>query len=77
MLEREPNDSAGQAQPISIPSVVEGMIGRPGDVDSFKFAVKPGEKLRLRFGVWIHSGKDASDKELENMYQSYIKLAGK
>jgi hypothetical protein len=43
--EREPNDTVTQAQHISIPSVVEGRIGRPGDVDGFKFSAKPGDKL--------------------------------
>jgi len=44
-LDREPNDRAAQAQAVSIPGVIEGVIERPGDLDSFKFAVKPGEKL--------------------------------
>ncbi|MCE9526993.1 MAG: PmoA family protein [Planctomycetales bacterium] len=39
--------------------------------------VKPGEKLRLRFGVRVHSGKETSDKKLESEYQSYVKRAGK
>ncbi|MBC7856853.1 MAG: PmoA family protein [Pirellulaceae bacterium] len=42
-----------------------------------RIEVKPGEKLRLRFGVWIHSGKGTSDKELESVYQDYVKRAGK
>ena len=45
VAEREPNDGAREAQEISIPSIVEGAIGQPGDVDSFKFTVEPGQKL--------------------------------
>src|SRR5207247_3246053 len=41
----EPNDSATQAQHISIPSTIEGTIEHPCDIDNFKFTVKPGEKL--------------------------------
>lgn len=39
--------------------------------------VKPGEKLRLRFGVWVHTGKETSNKELDSSYQAYVKRAGK
>ncbi len=45
--------------------------------DKSRVEVKPGEKLRLRFGVWIHSGKARSDEELENSYKTYVKNAGK
>jgi hypothetical protein len=45
VAEREPNDTDTQAQNISIPCVIEGRISRPGDIDSFKFSAKPGEKL--------------------------------
>jgi len=44
-VEREPNDSAAQAEAISIPVVIEGRIQHPGDLDSFKFKVEPGQKL--------------------------------
>ena len=30
---------------ISIPAIIEGSIERPGDIDSFKFKVDPGQKL--------------------------------
>ncbi len=49
--ESEPNDKleksaelgiTGIAE-ISVPGIVEGTIGRPGDVDYFKFKVKPGQ----------------------------------
>lgn len=39
--------------------------------------VKPGEKLRLRFGVWIHSGKETSEKDLEISYQDYVQGTAK
>jgi len=45
LLEREPNDTASEAQHFSVPSMIEGRIDRPGDVDTFKFSAKPGDKL--------------------------------
>jgi len=43
--EQEPNDSATQANKISLPALIEGTIERPGDVDSFRFRVEAGQKL--------------------------------
>lgn len=78
VLEEEPNDSPRQALPISIPSIVEGTIGRPGDVDYFKFHVKSGQKLAFeietglfsqyfspRLGVWDGNGQEV----LTNIYR--------
>ena len=45
VVEREPNDRAAQSANTSVPAVIEGTIGYPGDVDSFKFKVDPGQKL--------------------------------
>ena len=39
--------------------------------------VKPGDKLRLRFGVWIHSGKEAGREEAAKAYEEYIQNAAK
>src|SRR5262245_34250201 len=39
-IEHEPNDQASQSESISIPTVIEGTIARPGDLDSFKFKVE-------------------------------------
>ena len=45
VAEREPNDRAAQSPSTSVPAVIEGTIGYPGDVDSFRFKVDPGQKL--------------------------------
>jgi WD40 repeat protein len=45
--EQEPNDSATAAQRITVPAVVKGAIGRPGDTDCFRFAARAGETLVL------------------------------
>ncbi len=45
VAEREPNETPDKALEISVPAMVEGSIDHPGDVDSFKFKVKPGEQL--------------------------------
>ena len=43
--ESEPNDSIQEALQISVPSIVEGRIGRPADIDNFRFRVEAGQKL--------------------------------
>lgn len=43
--ETESNDDPEQAQAFSMPAVLEGTIGRPGDVDHFRFKAKAGQKL--------------------------------
>ena len=45
IVEVESNDTVDLAQYISVPSVIEGAIGQAGDIDTFKFAVKPGQRL--------------------------------
>jgi Family of unknown function (DUF6807) len=42
-----------------------------------KVPVRPGEKLRLRYGVLIHSGPPNSHPDLAAAYQDYLRLAGK
>jgi hypothetical protein len=44
-LEREPNSSVNEALEISVPSIAEGSIERPGDIDIFRFQVEPGQRL--------------------------------
>jgi hypothetical protein len=41
--ETEPNDTASQAQEVAFPQVVNGRIGRPGDVDVFRFSGQAGQ----------------------------------
>ena len=43
--EREPNDDAPRALPVAIPSIIEGSIGYPADVDHFRFELKDGQDL--------------------------------
>jgi hypothetical protein len=44
-MEREPNDTPETAQKITSPSVVNGRIQKPGDIDYFQFTAQKGEKL--------------------------------
>jgi Family of unknown function (DUF6807) len=59
------------------------MVANPFGQNAFtrgeksRVEVKPGEKLRLRFGVWIHSGTAQSKEEIETSYKFYINSAGK
>jgi hypothetical protein len=55
VAEKEPNDGFDQAQPVTLPSAVEGTIKAERDVDVFKFEGKKGDKIRIeiesaRFG---------------------------
>ena len=43
--EREDNEPPEQALEITLPIIVEGVIGRPGDIDHYKFKVQSGQKL--------------------------------
>lgn len=59
------------------------MVANPFGQNAFtrgeksRVEVKPGEKLRLRFGVWIHSGTAQSKEEIETSYKFYINSADK
>jgi len=43
--ETEPNDATGDAQNLTLPQIVNGRIGRPGDVDTFRFDGRAGEEV--------------------------------
>ena len=45
LVETESNPSAGEAREVAVPSIIEGSIDRPGDVDSYRFKVRDGAKL--------------------------------
>jgi len=43
--EGEPNDGLDTAQEVSLPQIVNGRIGRPGDVDIFRFTGHAGQTI--------------------------------
>jgi hypothetical protein len=45
VAEKEPNDGFKSAQAVALPTVIEGAIGRPRDVDMFRVEGKKGQKL--------------------------------
>lgn len=45
IAEKEPNNSPGEAQPITLPAVITGKIQADLDVDCFKFFAKKGQRL--------------------------------
>ena len=49
--ENEPNEIPADAREITLPNIVEGTIGTPGDVDSFIFHVKNPQKLVFEIGT--------------------------
>lgn len=45
VAETEDNDTGAQAQAVTLPVVVNGHLGRPGDVDVFRFTGRAGEEV--------------------------------
>jgi len=43
--EREPNDSQNSAQTVTLPIIVNGHIGQPGEQDVYKFEGRAGQKI--------------------------------
>lgn len=56
LAEVEPNNTPGQAQPVSFPMTLNGCIGARGDVDRFGFTAKKGDRFSFRArAVGVHS----------------------
>jgi hypothetical protein len=47
-VEAEPNDLADQATKATVPGLLHGCIGRPGDRDAFVFELAKGQKVEFR-----------------------------
>jgi hypothetical protein len=45
ILEREPNNSPDTAQPVTLPVIVNGRVGAPGDWDVFRFEGQAGQEI--------------------------------
>jgi hypothetical protein len=59
-LESEPNDGPGKAQRIKLPMIVNGRIGKPGDVDVFEFKGRAGDEVVADLmGRRLHSPVDS------------------
>jgi hypothetical protein len=66
--EKEPNDTAAQAQQIAIPSAINGRIEKADDVDTFKFHARKNEFLvfeifAYRFGSKLDALLTLSDEQ--------------
>jgi hypothetical protein len=60
LLESEPNNAPAEATPFEAPIALNGVIDKPGDVDSFKFTAKKGQGYDLRvFARSLRSPLDA------------------
>jgi hypothetical protein len=49
VVEHEPNNEISQAEPLATPVVINGRIGRPGDVDCYALRMAKGESLQFDF----------------------------
>jgi hypothetical protein len=60
VIEQEPNDDPAHATTFSAPMAINGVIGKPGDVDHYVFAGKKGQTFDFRlFGRQIRSPIDS------------------
>jgi WD40 repeat protein len=90
--EADPNDTAAQAQPVSVPAAVKGAIGGPGDTDCFRFRAqagvplllevvaakaKPASKLDSRIEVLDSEGRPVEQVVLQAVRDSWITFRGK
>jgi hypothetical protein len=46
-----------------------------GKGEKSSVVIKPGEKMRLRYGVLLHSGAEGSRPDLPAAYADYVKVA--
>jgi Bacterial pre-peptidase C-terminal domain len=46
-LDKEPNDTAETAQPITLPTVICGRFDKPGDADWYSFSAKKGDSFAV------------------------------
>ena len=44
-FEKEPNNTADSAQPVTLPIIINGRIDQPGDMDVFRFDGRAGEQI--------------------------------
>jgi hypothetical protein len=64
VTEAEPNDTPAQAQRLNLPCGVNGRIGKPRDLDYFRFKGEKGKAVRFevkarRFGTPLQSALDS------------------
>jgi len=45
LQEREPNDALSQAQEVSLPTTVNGVVPAPGDYDNFSFQARSSQEM--------------------------------
>lgn len=63
LLEVEPNDAPAQAAIVNWPAAIKGAIGRPGDVDLYRFHANAGQELTLAINA--AQSKSHLDSRLE------------
>ena len=59
--------------------IVANAFGRNafGKGEKSSVTVEPGEKFRLRYGVFIHAGTKDQDPHISKAYRDYVKLSSK
>ncbi len=68
VMEKEPNDRGTQAQSVRAPAIVNGRIGKPGDVDVYRIEGKAGDRvvaevLARRLGSPVDSALELLDAD--------------
>jgi hypothetical protein len=52
VVEKEPNNEPGKAQPVTLPVVVNGRMDSGTDVDHYVFAAKKGQRILINCWAW-------------------------
>ena len=77
--EKEPNETAGQALAVSVPTLIDGKIDHAGDIDQFSFKAEPGQALAFEieapqegppvFNPWLRVVDEEGREVFTNLYK--------
>lgn len=81
-MEIEPNDNPSKALPISLPALIDGAIGHPGDIDYYRFEVEAGagialevetpEQVPFHFMPYLVMLDDQGSEVVKNVYRKKV-----
>ena len=79
VVEKEPNETAGQTLAVSVPTLIDGKIDHAGDIDHFSFKVEPGQSLAFEietpqegppvFNPWLRVLDEEGREVFTNLYK--------
>jgi hypothetical protein len=69
--EKEPDNSVEQAQMISLPAAISGVISAAAQVDYYRFKASKGQELVFEVDAWTH-GSDLSFPKTGNTSRRFV-----